>query len=85
MNIKNHPELPNSESLDVTFSNKNIFGYYHGTQNTSNAPCNCDINMPTIPEWHLFMRREHSLSTMVVPKTFICKKFASQAFYRHVT
>ena len=76
---------PDLERLNVTFSNGNIFGYYYGTQNTSNAPCNCDINMATIPAWHIFIRREHSLVTMVVRNTFICKKFASHAFYRRVT
>eukprot|EP00493_Phyllostaurus_siculus_P020716 UN21041 len=76
---------PDSESLDVTFSNKTILGCYHGTQNTSNAPGNCDINMATIPAWHLFMRREHSLGTMMVPKTFTCKNFVSQVFCRRVT
>ena len=76
---------PDSESLDITFSNKNIFGYYHGTQNTSNAPYNCDINLATMTAWHHFMRCEHSLGTMMVPKMFIFKKFVSQAFYRRIT
>ena len=76
---------PDLERLDVTFSNKNIFGYYHGTQKTSNTPCNCDINMATMITWHHFMRCEHSLGTVMVPKMFNFKNFVSQAFYRRVT
>ena len=73
------------KNLDVTFWNKNIFGYYHGTQNTSKAPCNCNTNMTTIHVCCYFMRHEHSLGTIMVPKNFTFEKFAFQAFYSRVT
>ena len=39
---------PDSESLDITFSNKNIFGYYHCSQNSSN-----DCMAPLHATWSL--------------------------------